>query len=681
MNTPINSRRQPAAFRQRFGFFLVGSLLAALCTVSQAQSQELTSGLWSLQTIEQGGEALRPDNPHRYTLVFEEDGRVSVQADCNRGAGRYLLEGQGLVLSLAFTRALCPPGSLFDAFARALEASTSFTLEGDVLSLVSPGAVMTFTAAREESDAPSPDCPGGAVLTRSGRVCGTAQDGDSVRAFLGVPYAESTAGENRWRAPVPKAPWPGTWQADAFGPICPQNGAAEGLPPQSEDCLSVNVWTSAQAGADLPVLVFIHGGAFVIDSSAARLYAPDGPHLYDGGRLAEDQNLVVVTFNYRLGALGFLAGVAGLEGNYGIMDQQLALRWVKENIAAFGGDPALVTLAGESAGAASVGLHLLAAPESAALFGAAIMQSNPFGIPFKDLFEARVLGEAYLLGQGCWFRFDQAACLRDKPVEDLLRGQAGRFLRLQLVNFGLDVILTWAPVVDGRLITEQPLAAALGGAITKPVLLGSNQDEGIIFFPADRSASLLEYNATLGVLFGQDNFRRILSRYPLEPDNRENTIRVATDFLLVCSSRAAAAAAQGRVYLYDFTHVPSFDLWSGLYPGCADRSCHGDELAFVFGSAGGEKTFSAEEARLAEAMGRYWGGFAGSGHDPNAGRGPDDPLWPLFSETGRALELAVPMRVGAADAQGARHNCDFWDGFGYELPRLHQRLETAPDPN
>jgi carboxylesterase type B len=169
------------------------------------------------------------------------------------------------------------------------------------------------------------------------------------------------------------------------------------------------------------------------------------------------------------------------------------------------------------------------------------MQSNPFGIPFKDLFEARVLGEAYLLGQGCWFRFDQAACLRDKPVEDLLRGQAGRFLRLQLVNFGLDVILTWAPVVDGRLITEQPLAAALGGAITKPVLLGSNQDEGIIFFPADRSASLLEYNATLGVLFGQDNFRRILSRYPLEPDNRENTIRVATDFLLVCSSRAAAS--------------------------------------------------------------------------------------------------------------------------------------------
>ena len=167
-------------------------------------------------------------------------------------------------------------------------------------------------------------CQTDAVQTGSGAVCGV-KSADTL-AFLGIPYAESTAGDRRWTTSVPRKAWTGTYPATAFGKECPQNGAPRPL-EQSEDCLSLNVWTpAARGGARLPVLVFIHGGAFVIGSSGGDVQPSDPKQaIYDGAYLAQSQKMVVVTFNYRLGALGFLAGVAGLQGNYGLQDQQLAL--------------------------------------------------------------------------------------------------------------------------------------------------------------------------------------------------------------------------------------------------------------------------------------------------------------------------------------------------------------------
>lgn len=228
-------------------------------------------------------------------------------------------------------------------------------------------------------------CQTATVKTTGGPVCGKTLEveGKPVLAFLGIPFAESTAGPNRFQPPVPKAPWTAPFQATQFGNICPQNDDTPGLPSQSEDCLSINIWTPNidLSKERLPVMVYIYGGAFQFGASAMGLY--------DGSYLAARHNMVVVSFNYRSGALGFLAGVGGLSGNYGFLDQQLALKWVNQNITDFGGNPGRVTLAGESAGAMSVGLHLFSAPASQPLFQQVVLMSNPLGISYRNLTQAR----------------------------------------------------------------------------------------------------------------------------------------------------------------------------------------------------------------------------------------------------------------------------------------------------
>ena len=197
-------------------------------------------------------------------------------------------------------------------------------------------------------------------------------------AYRGIPYAQPPVGALRWAAPQPLPAWTSPRSATAFGAICPQDGTATG---DSEDCLFLNVWTpqaAVQRGKRLPVMVFFHGGAFV--------YGAGSLPAYDGSYLAASGNVVVVTLNYRLGALGFLSvPELGLTGNYGILDQRLALRWVARNIRAFGGDPDKVTLFGQSAGAMSVGLHLFSIPDGRKLFRAAIMESNPLALPYPSL--------------------------------------------------------------------------------------------------------------------------------------------------------------------------------------------------------------------------------------------------------------------------------------------------------
>lgn len=499
---------------------------------------------------------------------------------------------------------------------------------------------------------------------KSGALCGrrVSAASESAYAFLGVPFAESTAGSNRFSSPVPKAAWTETLEATAFGPVCPQNQATTEL-PSSEDCLSLNVWQPSEIpeGETLPVLVYIPGGAFIIGSSAVPI-GGERP-LYDGAYLAASQNLIVVTFNYRLGALGFLAGRAGLSGNYGLQDQQLALAWVQDNIAAFGGDPSRVTLMGESAGAQSVALHLLSMPSSSSFFRAAILQSTPFAIPFQTPAQAGSTAELYLLAVGCKFKFDQLGCLREKSVEELLAAQNSRYLRLSLVDFGLAAFLTWTPVVDGSLVVSQPFQTARSEGLPKPTLFGVNANEGTLFFatPNAKPVGRLGYEVFATLMFGSERYDGIANAYPpsLSADNLDQIIQISSDFIFTCSNRALAQRSGENVYYYEFTHVPSFNI-SPQIPRCDTESCHGDELAFVFHTSGGNLSFTPDEEVLSQQMANYWGAFVRSGGDPNEGSS-NTLLWPSVATQGDYLEFTLapaPRTLGG-------ETCAFWDGLGY----------------
>ncbi|MCJ7684099.1 MAG: carboxylesterase family protein, partial [Desulfobacteraceae bacterium] len=283
-----------------------------------------------------------------------------------------------------------------------------------------------FSCSSDSGDSDNPfNYATGLVETTSGTVYGkvVTADGREVHAFLGIPFGESTAGENRWRDPIPKAPVSEVIEATEFRPACPQTLNPPYTPSEtSEDCLSLNIWHRADLGdsAPRPVMVWIYGGSFLSGGSSKPVY--------DGAWLASAEDLVVVSFNYRLGALGFLAGIHELEGNYGMKDQQLALQWVRDNIGHFGGDPDQVTLFGESAGAMSVGLHSLSIPSSNGLFRCGIMQSNPFGIPYKTAAEAGT--EAALLEKDLGCGGKEIDCLRALAADDIVKEQSNASIEM-----------------------------------------------------------------------------------------------------------------------------------------------------------------------------------------------------------------------------------------------------------
>src|SRR5215813_12627894 len=247
---------------------------------------------------------------------------------------------------------------------------------GFALAILLVGGGLSVTPAAAQ------DCVGTAAPL-AGKVCGLAIEapantGRALYSYRGIPYALPPVGDLRWAPPQPHPRWSQLRSATSFGAVCPQDGVSTG---DSEDCLFLNIWAPRDAvGHDkrLPVMVFFHGGFFVFGAGSLPAY--------DGSYLAASGNVVVVTLNYRLGALGFLTvPELGLTGNYGILDQRMALQWVAENIAAFGGDPTKVTIFGESAGAMSVGLHLFSIPQDRSLFRAAIMESNPLALPYPSL--------------------------------------------------------------------------------------------------------------------------------------------------------------------------------------------------------------------------------------------------------------------------------------------------------
>ena len=515
-----------------------------------------------------------------------------------------------------------------------------------------PGADTDIRALPDcNADLPAAD---GVVHTTSGAFSGVATAGGS--AWLGIPFAEPPVGDLRFRAPVPRACVPGVTPADAFGPACPQleAGAAIG----EEDCLQLNVWAPEDAAGDLPVLVWVHGGGNVIGSTSAR---SGDVAIYDGAALAERFGAVVVTTNYRLGALGFLAhealgaesGAAGDSGAWGLRDQLLALGWVRDNIAAFGGNPGRVLLFGESAGAVDT-CALVTSPLGAGLFDAALLQSG--GCLATPLAEAEASGAAHATTLGCDTAVDIPACLRDLDVTAL-----SGLSEDPIGAYGIPGQGGFGPVVDGVVLVQDPFDALVAGAQNDvPLVVGANSDETSQWVPTLTDA---EYEALVRGSVGR-YAADVLALYPLTDFDtpREAWVAVTTDATFVCPARqiarAAAESQTSPVYRYFFSNAPNGAS------GAAYGAWHGLEILFVFQQldaivASTGYRADAGDYAVESAMGAAWVALAATG-SPDADALP--AAWPAYDPaTDPYLDFGDPLAVGAG-LRTAR--CDLWDEIG-----------------
>ena len=392
------------------------------------------------------------------------------------------------------------------------------------------------------------------VDTASGPVVGAAAS--AGQAFLGIPYAAPPVGSLRWRAPQPPAPWPEPRDATTLGPSCLQNlalsaqvgGQGGGPTLGREDCLTLNVYAppDAAAGADRPVMVWIHGGAFVLGTSGQ----------YDPSALARREGVIVVTVNYRLGALGFFAhpalrGEPG-EGAFALLDQRAALAWVKRNISGFGGDPGRVTLFGQSAGSWSA-CYQVASPGSAGLFSRAILQSGACVIPETTTTAGVAEAGGFRMADalGCAGP-DALACLRALPAEDVVEAAPERP--------GVTGPNSWSPIAGLDVLPLPPRAAFASGRFARvPVIDGTDRDEGRLFaYLRGLRADLLtdaSYEAEIRRLFGA-RAPGILAEYPASGygSPRAAYAAVLTDGYFACAALAfdRTVGARAPVYAYEF---------------------------------------------------------------------------------------------------------------------------------
>jgi para-nitrobenzyl esterase len=476
----------------------------------------------------------------------------------------------------------------------------------------------------------------------------------SADEFLGIPYAAAPIGPLRWRPPQPTVRWSGERDATEFAPHCAQPASPFGLASSSEDCLYLNVFapTGRKHGDDdLPVMVWIHGGGWVVGESDD----------YDPTKLVAD-GAVVVTINYRLGALGFLAHPAladhpgGSSGAYGLMDQQAALRWVKHNIRKFGGDPRKVTIAGESAGGLSVLAHV-ASPGSHGLFARAIVQSGA-GLTQTPLDKAETAGEAFAAKAGC--ASQTAACLRGLPVSVI---QANDIASLSGYTPG---------VVDGEVLKQSIGTALASGQFNRvPIINGTNHDEARLFTAVSElqgaPVTAANYEAmiasTMGVSAGVA--AAIAAQYPLSayPSPAVAISAIGTDAIFTCPALELDNSASKFVptFAYEFNdeNAPQRFLPPVSFPYGA---AHASELQYLFDlpAAPIAGPLTAQQQSLATAMRRYWAHVAGPGFPST----PGQPPWPRFKSHSQRVLALVPPQAHVETDVAATHHCAFWAQAG-----------------
>ncbi|WP_214404551.1 carboxylesterase/lipase family protein [Pseudonocardia lacus] len=523
-------------------------------------------------------------------------------------------------------------------------------------------ALTALTAAALAScaaPAPAPTPPGGppVVMTADGPVRGAELDG--VDRFRAIPYAAPPVDELRFRGPRPPAPWTDVRDATALPPACTQSWerGQDGAPVVTgdEDCLYLGLDVPRERSGPLPVMVFLHGGGFSSGQGA----------VYDAARVADRGDVVVVTLNYRLGAFGWMAHPALDDpdaGNLGLADQQAALRWVRDNVAAFGGDPGNVTLWGESAGGFGVCAQL-AAPGARRLFHKAVVQSAPCSNPMLPRADAERRGLARAAAAGCPDPATAAGCLRALPPERLVTvyaedvGQVGALI----------ADAPFLPVVGTATLPEHPIDAIRdGSAADLPMIHGGTRDENTARVAqfrdlAGNPVTAESYPGDLAALYGPRAGASIAAEYPAAdfPTPGTALATALTDHGATtgaCTQPALldAPARTAPTYAYEFVQ-PVADRAGELVLGTP----HGADVPFFFDSAfpgARPSTRTPEEQRLADQLIDHWASFARTGAP-----GPD---WPTYRDGGF---VRLSAEGTAAVDVAAEHRCAFWAGLAQVL--------------
>lgn len=498
----------------------------------------------------------------------------------------------------------------------------------------------------------TPDPPGtgdGLVVSLSdGSVQGDLVNG--VRRFLAIPYAKPPVGDRRWKAPERPDPWTGTRHSTSFSSACPQSANIQTPASNNEDCLYANVWTPNPAPQRAPVMVWIHGGGNMMGSAGDNVPLTN-QRWYDGQEFARRHGIVLVSFNYRLGVMGFfphpdLPGEGSPLGNQGLLDQRLLLQWVRDNIASFGGDPDNVMIFGESAGSADVCYHI-ASPGSRGLFHRAASQSGgctASGGLDRTAAEAAPSARDLARDLGCETTPDVIGCLRAKPVADIL-GAGGRF----------GVVTGDGP--DGVLPVSPRTAFERGDVAKVPYILGANYEEGRLFNLGGTVTNETQYREQLQARFpafadevaAMYPASRFWGNYKMAMDT------VIGDSMMLCGTQETARyAARAGLPVYSYT----FNIPWNFIPGISWwllGATHASEISHVFGTP---MNADAQSRATSDAMNAYWASLAATG-DPNHSGAP--VTWPRFAPDAmghyQVLEFASGITV-VPDFKKAE--CDFW---------------------
>lgn len=494
------------------------------------------------------------------------------------------------------------------------------------------------------------------VKTNKGQVKGVITTGPpAIRMALGIPYAAPPMDKLRWRAPQPHASWKATEPLDAtkFGNHCPQGKSPFGVPTDTEDCLYLNVFAPNDDNKH-PVMVWIHGGSLYLGESDD----------YDPTPLVA-QGVVVVTINYRLGLLGFLSHTAlgKPHGNYGLMDQQFALKWVKQNIRHFGGKPGNVTIFGESAGGLSVHSQL-ASPRAKGLFHKAIVESGAYELLQQSLKDAENDGFIFAGGVGCGSlptAKATAACMRALSVADVLTAQG--------------ITLGFYPIVDGTVLKRSIGDAFSQGKFNKvPVIEGSNHDEWRIFVEMlNKGLTAGEYQgaieSTLGI--SPTDAAKVAGEYPVGSYSSPMVAlgAVGTDAIFACNARTVAQSLSKYVktFAYEFNDEDAPELYLTPDPDFLLGAYHAAEIAYIFDFFRTPPPWvelpllDTDQQTLSDTMVGYWAQFAKTG-DPNLS--PSTPTWPQYQADTDERESFVPPTPEVETDFATDHHCAFWALFG-----------------
>jgi len=501
------------------------------------------------------------------------------------------------------------------------------------------------------------------VKTTYGPVQGVVHD--NYRAFKGVPFIAPPVGALRWSDPQPPVPWgPEPLPVLDYKPGCPQYCE---LPPHtcpdslSEDCIYLNVFTPRMENIStlLPVMAFLPGGHFDQGTS--------GCSLYDGSNFVSNGSVILVTINYRIGFLGWLT-TEYLTGNFGFRDQQMALKWIQQNIAEFGGDPNKVTLFGQSAGATSIRAHLVS-PFSKGLFHKAISQSDPFPLPMRDKDDATSFGNLFVKQLGC----SDIQCLRSKSTVEILVAQKEVESEINLSR-PIELFLPFVPTVDGITVPYHIFDAIKQGTFYQvPMIIGDTSEDALLFVyqAANFSLNDVEYEAIITAIFGLDviSVSEEYPPYPVFGDKRPLLSILGTDYIFECPARYIQQLLYNNsnttpLYLYQWNHaLLDFLLWGNNYY-CYGRVCHASELIYEFSGIELHRyvNFTAEEQILSQSIMGYFTNFAHSGN-PNIGPYKPTLEWPLWDPNNKLnIQFATPniVQKGLQDEY-----CNFWDTIGY----------------